>query len=142
MRKELVAEEFLNRVREDLSEGYRLAADKEAAFERAAKTVATMDAMPGGSDVGRRSEVYAITTEGISAKLDAIRRRRERAERLLLAMPNQTYASVLRQRYLFGKTWEDTAEAVRYSLDHTKGFLHRKALLAFCDVYFGKLNTP
>lgn len=51
-----------------------------------------------------------------------------------------TYMAVLYDRYILDMSWADIAENIGYSEDHTRGYLHGKALLAISPLIPDKRN--
>jgi tRNA(Ser,Leu) C12 N-acetylase TAN1 len=86
--------------------------------------------------VPRVEKIIEIKRE-LEAAIQELSNRREEIASSINAIPNRTYRSILTLRYLCGMEWYKVAQAIGYSEDHTRGWMHGKALMEF-----SKVNTP
>lgn len=71
----------------------------------------------------------------IDRKVDRLADLKAEAIEKIDAVENADYRLLLTLRYINGWAWEKIAKYMKYSLDHTKGYLHGQALLKI------KVNT-
>jgi len=64
----------------------------------------------------------------IDRKTDKLILLREEIERAINSVQDSTLSALLRYRYICCLPWNKVAKKLNYSEDHTKGYLHNKAL--------------
>ncbi len=90
------------------------------------------DGMPHGTDIsdktGRIAAILADLKEQYEWTLtESIKKRRE-IERVINMVENATQAKLLYDRYILDMSWGQVAKDIHVSKEHTKGYLHKKAL--------------
>lgn len=85
----------------------------------------------------------AITTERLKAERDMakLQQKIERVVSQIEALEDHRFVEVLKQRYLYGKRWEQIAVDMKYAFRHVTR-LHGQALAAFAARYKDVLLCP
>ena len=99
------------------------------------------DGMPR-SNPGNVTEriIVALATAKADARqlrLRAVEKRNEIVKTINKVQPAEL-SQLLYDKYIERWQWQEVADDIGYSLDHTKGYLHGKALAAVDDI----INTP
>lgn len=124
---------------------------KEDELQELEKDMASIKAVDYGAvhttgrptDISDRIIKVCEMREEIQQQYDKLMMLKAQAQKLISRMPDDTKKDaskqeILIERYLNGKSWENVAQAVNYSWQHTHR-LHREALKAFqevLDAYF------
>ena len=127
------------KAKEYLSQAYRLDQRIDAKIEQvmslrnlAAKATSTLsDAAPSGTQNVHRMEDIVIKIidleEEINADIDSLVDLKREIMRVIKALPNPEYQTLLELRYLCFKSWEQIAVMLDYDLRYTHK-LHNRAL--------------
>lgn len=123
------------KAKEYLSQAYRLDQRIDAKIEQvmslrnlAAKATATLsDVAPSGTrNVHRMEDIIDLENE-VNADIDSLVALKHEITRIIKAVPNLEYQTLLELRYLCFKSWEQIAVMLGYDLRYTHK-LHNRAL--------------
>ena len=103
----------------------------------------SFDKISGGNNNKNRLEEHVVkilTIEGdIKHKTYRLADLRNDAVSYIDKMEEPRDRALLMYRYINAYSWENVAEEMNYSLDHTKGYAHKRALNKFSDIF--NINT-
>lgn len=94
-------------------------------------------------DEASKEYTKAITTERLKAERD-IAKLQQKIDHIVSqieALDDHRFVEVLKQRYLYGKRWEQIAVDMKYAFRHVTR-LHGQALAAFSSRYKDVLSCP
>jgi hypothetical protein len=88
----------------------------------------------GGTGFDKEKYMDLINDE--YAKIDTVLKKEKAVARYYVEkIKDEIYGKLLKLRYFDGGLpWEIVAQEIKYSVSHTRGFLHRKALKALNDI--------
>ena len=94
-------------------------------------------------DEASKEYTKAITTERLKAERDIaqLQQKIDHIVSQIEALDDHRFVEVLKQRYLYGKRWEQIAVDMKYAFRHVTR-LHGQALAAFSSRYKDVLSCP
>lgn len=110
-----------------------LEATKENAWDAATRTNASAGSARGGTGVSRKPERFIETSSAVDEAYKRLDSVLAEITRVIDHVEDNTLATLLQERYVNMRTWEEVADRVGYDYVHTVHRLHPKALLAAKD---------